>query len=158
MSNQHTRFAGGGDGTIGQQRYQLYKAAWEQINRAVEQGFYIEAVAIIDSIMSDRLDARYQFLIRDTDKSIKPVTTDTCARRIIDSNVEMESELLPVYPEIRDWVIQRNQVIHHFVTVTTENIDKDVKEREIRSKETVDQGLDLVRKLSNLVKKYNKYE
>lgn len=36
-------------------KYLSYKKAWEQISSALQQGFYLEAVTIEESIISDRL-------------------------------------------------------------------------------------------------------
>ena len=36
-------------------KYLSYKKAWERINAALEQGFFLEAITIEESIISDRL-------------------------------------------------------------------------------------------------------
>src|SRR3990167_3525749 len=50
------------DTTIGSTRYNLYKQAYSRINDATKQGFFLEAITIIESLISDRLESRLTFL------------------------------------------------------------------------------------------------
>ncbi|MBK8182926.1 MAG: hypothetical protein IPK63_08495 [Candidatus Competibacteraceae bacterium] len=50
------------DNNIGITRYQLYKRAYAKINESIKQGFYLEAISIIESLISDRLESRLTFL------------------------------------------------------------------------------------------------
>ncbi len=47
---------------VGQVRHHLYQNAFKRINDSIEAGFYIEAISIIESIITDRLEARISFI------------------------------------------------------------------------------------------------
>ena len=42
---------------VGQSRYETYKATIERINKAMDSGFYVEAIALCESIIADRLES-----------------------------------------------------------------------------------------------------
>ena len=49
-------------------RRELYTKGFKQINNAYDNGFFIEAITIIDSMITDRLEAYVQFLLYGEDK------------------------------------------------------------------------------------------
>lgn len=53
-------------------RGMLYKNAFSRINLAMEQGFHLEAISLIESLVSDRLESRLSFL-KQKDFSFEPL-------------------------------------------------------------------------------------
>jgi hypothetical protein len=142
---------------VARQRSQLYGAASEQLKKAFEGGFYIECVAICESIITDRLEARLQFLSRDTTKLAPVLPIGHVLKAIKKSALEKEPDLLAIYEKISMWGHDRNEVIHQFVKRT--DIDKRLsgKDRTEFSKETAKTGIELKNQISSLVRKHNKW-
>jgi len=147
----------GGDSGVGQLRQIVYKNGINQINKAMDAGFYIEAVMILDSIINDRLEARLLFLDSQYDKS--PLVSTFSTKNAVDQVCEKEEveEFEIIYEEIKSWVNERNVVAHAFVKYTKTNINKTAIQRLNHAKETANSGKKLMRKISNAVQKYNQY-
>lgn len=99
-------------------KYESYKAAWERIRDAQAAGFPLEAVAIQESLISDRL---ISFLARPT--APKPLTKRKHGqwpsfKELIDKwRVEYPAGLAVVgYPDlvkaVDQWRLDRNEVLH----------------------------------------------
>jgi len=152
------RLEGGRETPVARQRYELYKLANEQLKAAYEAGFFIECVSICESIIADRLEARIQYLQRGTDK---PSNLDALGRLLkqLDALEDgSQMELTAAYQSIREWTKARNETIHQFVKVTSQNEHLDGTQRLKQSKLTAQQGVVLMRKISSLVRKYNDWK
>jgi hypothetical protein len=148
----------GGEGTaVARQRYDLYKLANEQLKAAYEAGFYIECVAICESIISDRIEARLQLLRRGTDKPSHIDSLGRLLKQIEDIESEDQTELRAAYVSIREWGNARNATIHQFVKVSDQNHQADAKDRIRQAKTAARDGKILMKLISKLVKKHNKW-
>jgi len=47
---------------VGMQRYRTYKASISRINTSIENGYYLEAITLCESLIADRLESRLNFL------------------------------------------------------------------------------------------------
>jgi hypothetical protein len=158
MKRPHSKRLTGGQGTaIAQQRYGLYKLANEQLKVAYEAGFYIECVSICESIISDRIEARLQFLRRDTDKPSHIDSLGRLLKQVTDIEPEDQIELRAAYVSIREWGNARNETIHQFVKVTDQNQGLDGKGRIRNAKTAARNGIRLMKMISTLVRKHNKW-
>ncbi len=95
-----------------------YREAWARVKAATENEFFIEAAAIIESIISDRLQS---YLVRQHDFPARMKTgwhytlhkliekTIECASAIGDENGKC------ILQRIDEWRRQRNEVIHSLV-------------------------------------------
>jgi len=152
------RLAGGKRTDVARQRYQLYRLANERIKVAYEAGFYIECVAICESIIADRLEARLQFLTRNTTKLAPVLSLGHILKEIKKSGLETDPDLLAVYPAISAWAVRRNAVVHQFVKLTDADEAASGDDRIEAGMKTAKVGMDLMRKISSLVRKHNKWE
>jgi hypothetical protein len=93
---------------IGTTRYQLYKRAYARINESIKQGFYLEAISIIESLISDRLESRLTFL-NGSNFGFK-----TLGQLISETNrVETDSQLKDfVTNNLDSWRLVRNKALH----------------------------------------------
>ena len=101
--------AGSGDG-IGFHRYSLYVAAHDRIKQAIADGYYLEAITLIESILSDRLESRTSFL-KKQNQGFKTLG-DLLGILVEKETVPEFRELLPV---INDWRDRRNKALHELV-------------------------------------------
>ena len=87
-------------------KYAAYTYAFERLREAIERGFYIESVAMAESIISDRLRSA----CLKVDKIPKRADLNTL--------IEAASRLVPPLPKSNDyqeWRRDRNQVMHGIV-------------------------------------------
>jgi CO dehydrogenase/acetyl-CoA synthase alpha subunit len=96
-------------------KYQSYKYAFEKIDKAIELEFYLEAVVIAESIISDRL---LSFLKKEYSHLIKSKLTIksglyelTKEWRLIDKKV-LWKEAEDLISEINEWRNVRNSCAH----------------------------------------------
>jgi hypothetical protein len=152
------RLEGGKGTTVARQRFELYRSANEQFKAAFEAGFYIECVSICESIISDRLEARLQFLRRGTDKPSHIDSLGRLLKQVEDIEPEDMTELRAAYLAIREWGTARNETIHQFVKVTDQNRLANAKDRINQAKTAARDGKALMKLISKLVKKNNNWD
>jgi hypothetical protein len=156
--NPHPKRLVGGEGTsVARQRYDLYKLANEQLKAAYEAGFYIECVSICESIISDRIEARLQFLRRATDKPSQIDSLGRLLKQVEDIESEDQTELRAAYVSTREWGRARNETIHQFVKVTDQNHQSSCDDRAQQARAAARNGIRLMRKVSALVRKHNRW-
>jgi hypothetical protein len=151
------RLEGGKGTTVARQRYELYKLANEQLKAAYEQGFYIECVSICESIIADRLEARVQFLRRDSDKPTHLESLGTLLKQLNGLEPMDHEDLRAVYSSLQNWGDARNATIHQFVKVADHNHQSGGDERIHKAKAAARDGMRLMRQTSALIRKYNKW-
>ena len=159
-SNPRVRLSGEEGSEVRRLRGELYTHAFEHINDAYDLGYYIECVTLLDSMITDRLDAYTQFLLHNEDKqyiseslhfSLKSFGSATKEKNVRDEEFKV------IYQKINDWVPKRNIAIHNFVIVSSLT-PEDGETRMSKVKETVDEGLKLVREVMAYTSKRIKIE
>jgi len=104
------RAVAGSDRGVGMQRYELYRKAWDQIEAANQSGFFLEAITLIESLISDRLESRARYLTGEDHgfKNIGPLLTLVRAR-------DRDPDFLNAYKAIDEWRHKRNGAMHEVV-------------------------------------------
>jgi len=94
-------------------KYESYKYAFDQIDLAIEKGFYLEAITIEESIFADRLTS---FLQLKGKKANTRYTLGTCLRSLQDFSSDFaikESE--DFREDLKIWWDKRNECLHAIV-------------------------------------------
>lgn len=93
-------------------KYHSYKAAYSRMNLAMKSGFYLEAIAIQESIISDRL---LSFAVRSGQLVVtkEKLHSITFSKLIKISKVYFDNQKL--VNDIENFRLQRNQCLHGFV-------------------------------------------
>lgn len=105
----------GGFGGLGQRRYQRYCAAFDRVEHCVESGYFLEAIAILDSLIWDRLASRLDYI---TGKRIDSrMTTNQLCNQLVGNGTttggsEKDIAFRNVVMDIRAWVHKRNDAVH----------------------------------------------
>lgn len=88
-------------------RGKMYKRAFSHIKHASDAGHYLESIAIIESLISDRLESRLSFLLQ------KNFGFHTLGASIqIASRVEPDPELRAIILEgVNEWGRKRNAAL-----------------------------------------------
>ena len=97
---------------VGLTKYQLYKRTYARIDRAISSGFHIEAVALLESIICDRLESLLSVLTKDS------VNASTIGR-LLDKLKKFNIISADLELELREWNKERGFVIHQFVKITS---------------------------------------
>lgn len=135
------------------QKYENYKEQFKRLDRAIKEGFNLEAVFIAYAIMEDRTES----ILRYENNGIKPkkghrVSLDAKLRKV--KTISREQESLPYryfqedfVDQIFEWKEERNRMIHALLkqNLSTEKLV-----------ELALQGRYLARQLSNKANNYKR--
>jgi hypothetical protein len=102
-----------GDG-LGDRRYYRYCAAFDRADRAMQDGYYLEAITLFDSLIFDRLSSRLHHLSQSATKATGTgaLCNDLLRGREGGTAWEADSSFLGVIGYIKDWTHQRNEAVH----------------------------------------------
>jgi hypothetical protein len=141
-----------GSSTVGKERYELYFNGYRQIDKARAQGFYIECIAILESIIADRLEARRACLHPDDASKHNFATLGTLTKELPKSDPQLTS----LCQQIFDWSEKRNEAAHQMVKLGAERFTKKWEDRYADLEATVAKGTEIARALSDKVKRLNR--
>ena len=114
----------------GKLRQKLYAAAIKKADAAIKGGFYIEAIALYESMLSDRLEAhiRRQNVRYGGKGTLKTVGNAASAVKS-NTSQKRQPELYQICEEIAAWAKQRNDAVHHVVKLTESNKEETFEAR-----------------------------
>lgn len=107
---------------VAQNRYEIMKEVISRYNDAMDKGYYLEAVALCESLITDRMESRYSELVK-----VDPeFSTLTNLKDLLLGNknkgytkVETNPILESLYNKICSvWAGQRNNAIHHAAKIS----------------------------------------
>ncbi len=145
----------GSESIPAQARRELYGNAISHINIAIEHRFPLEAIALLESMMADRLEARLACLFKQDPEKRMFSTVGKLAQDLRNKKLAESDEAKAVYASVMAWANRRNEALHQMVKLAEGN-EKDWAEKVREAQETAEAGLPLFRKLDALVKKLNK--
>jgi hypothetical protein len=102
-------YSGEGYGTL---RYNLFRAARDHIESSIKAGYHCEAIAIIESVISDRLESRLSWLSK---QNYGFKTLGWLIKKL--RGYETDSELTMLLEDLDKWRERRNGAIHELVKV-----------------------------------------
>ena len=130
---------------VGAAKQQLYREAHKRLSRAIKNGFHVEAIALTESIMSDRIES-----------AISTITGQVVEIGTLGKLISAFRELHPIDEEfrleLRDWNRARGQVIHQMVKLTDEH-QATWRERMTFARHTAIQGEVLLKELRKVTDK-----
>lgn len=138
---------------VGKTRQQLYAHVMAQYKKAMDEHFYIEAVALMDSIVCDRLESlaanltenEPKFVNKNLDFLLREIPTDLIPEKI-----------KPTLEELKEWKDNRNIAIHEIAKLQSDALDKDFQAKYKENKAIAETGKKLFRKLDNEIRKYRR--
>lgn len=151
MSNNKTRNHIGNEG-VGENRNELYQLAFSQFNKAMDEGFYLEAVSIIESVIADRMESRIgQLTGKDVEFGTLSKNRDVLNGSKKHEKIEFAQELIDLYNKIVSvWAGKRNEALHRIVKISTQEA-KDYDEFLEKAKETAVEGRAIFNELKKLM-------
>ena len=158
-SNKNVRIAGEPDSPQNRLRAELYGEAFERINRGIKDKRYFEVIALADSIITDRVQALTQDIIRDEPEQYAWMSVGGAVASLL-KEVKTRSITLP--PELRRLLIQalsfwsekRNIASHGFVVITPKNLEQGLESRLENLKDAAVEGGYLARNITDEIDKF----
>jgi hypothetical protein len=128
--------------------HERYVVAWSRISLSIDQGFHFEAIAIEESIMSNRLKSFLYGTDPTTQKEVdenKYVPFGTLIRRL-----GKQSDSFPDVASLNEWCKRRNSALHALAQSSpSKQPEKDVATFLEEAKVTAVDGARLARKVSD---------
>jgi uncharacterized protein (DUF342 family) len=150
------RVVGGKGSDAGLVRHELYKVAWERYNEAMSAGFYLEAITLVDSVITDRIEAYTQYLMHYEEKH-QQVTSLANAMAAMDiareeRQIPTDAEYKNMRAEVSLFYEGRNKAVHNFAILSNADAEMTADDRLKEAQETARKGRDVF----NLVKSYTR--
>lgn len=112
MEKKH-RDVGGHDG-LGDRRYERYLGAFDWVQHCIETKHFLEAIAVLDSLMWDRLSSRLAY--KNSGHVDDRLTLGQVCNQLVAPNQsngsETETTFRDVELKIKAWVDKRNSAMH----------------------------------------------
>ena len=126
----------------------LYRRAYRRVKRAIKAGFYIEAIAITESMICDRLESMLAV------KNLEPVNLSTITRLMnkLENLKEFDAD---IKESLRTWNIDRGRAIHQMVKVTSEESDS-WRERIAFAHEVAERGVKIEKNLQKVATRFTR--
>ena len=102
---------------VGRTRYNLYRRAYARIDDALATGYYLEAVALIESLLSDRLEHRLAVVMK-KDFSFKTLGTLIQQVKKFETDQSLRST---VTGPVDAWRDKRNKSLHEMVKIANDD-------------------------------------
>jgi hypothetical protein len=122
---------------VAEKRNQLRRRTYWQSRNALDQEFYLESIAISESLICDSLESFLQKI----DGSVYVMTLETAANKVL-KKCYKDSDIILIQ-RIKGWSKDRDKAIHEIAKVHSSN-QLDWDERVLENEEIAREGLDLV--------------
>ena len=132
-------------------RHERYASAIKRLNEALAAGFYVEAIAIEESLICDRMESLANELSdgKHSYETIGRLTDFLLGEKQIDSN---NPELADSLIQIKQWAKMRNDAVHELAKLSPDMAE--TFEDSYRKLDTVaNEGKRLFRQLDNQLRK-----
>jgi hypothetical protein len=135
------------------QKYHTYRNAIDQINLAIDSGFFLEAITIEESILADRL---YRFCKDNGYKTKADRATLGDEKRFLEglSTDIKDSEQIDFLTELKEFWLNRNICLHQIAKSEPGEPTIDFEELTRIAKLTAVNGKQLTKKVSNWAQRY----
>ena len=148
MTKTRKRAVRSSDNGVSQERYELYKAAFGWITQSINDGFYLEAISLEESLISDRLES---YLIWLTGSNVAFMTLGKL-QDVIRKKEKDDALRSLVLDEVNQWRKSRNQAAHEMVKIE-DGKAMSWDERMKINQTVAEVGLELVRKIDRQTQK-----
>lgn len=140
-------------------KYLSYREAWSRIKKAQEQGFYLEAVTLQESIITDRLIS-YLVGVGAIERAVKLHQYPSFAQLMNKWKMQNPNPIdIQDYKDLQtavdEWRLKRNKVVHGMVKSHPGTATHEVMDFLEEAKLSAEQGKKLARAICHWVKKIN---
>ena len=125
----------------GQKRYRLYRDILNRYKEAMDKGFYLESIALMESIITDRLESAlifYGFI----DSSNAFRTMGPCLEKLHSEGIISDN----LHHELNEWKNGRNHALHEMAKIE-EGYQTTFGQRYIEQKQIANKGYELFKSI-----------
>ncbi len=141
------------DKGAGMPRHDRYAAAIKQCDAAMHQNFYIEAIAIEESLIADRLESLTNEI---TNGGWSYKSAGKLARNLLQElQPFLNEELIGRIKEIQRWCRLRNDAIHCMAKLSP-TLDSSFDDDYAKLQTVAEEGKKVFRGIDNAIRKYRK--
>lgn len=145
MFNRHARQRAPYSTEVGQARGELYKKALDRANLAYASGFFLETIALVESLIADRLESIISLL---DGQPARFGTVGEAARELKKRLAAIDgANGLLLLDAVTAWSRDRGRWIHEFAKVSAEG-NLDWNQRLEDAQRVAERGLDLLREVT----------
>jgi len=139
---------------VGQERRGIYASAWTAINHAVDQKCWLEVIALSESIIADRLEARIAHIGKQSEESRKLRTASQSASHLLrESSLSLDERHM--LESVKAWSKLRNTAIHELAKAI-DGSSVSWEQRWLAAQDAATAGMKIARLISRSVKNKNK--
>lgn len=132
---------------VGALRQILWAKSKKRMQRAIKSGFWLEAIAIQESMIADRLESAIQ--IKDSEVAVNNL--NQALKRLKE---EFPGVLEPDLEEqVRDWWSGRNSALHGLVKLSEESLNDSWSMRLANARNYAKSGVEIVNEIDKLTKR-----
>ena len=132
---------------IGMARYNLYKDTLDHYRLSLKDGYYLECITLMESLIKDRLESLYNELNAKEDSSDVSLCCITSVLNEIPNSLD-------VIKELDEWRKKRNNAIHGMAKL--QDVTTSFSNRYESLCIVAKNGYDVFRKVDTLIKNYRK--
>lgn len=130
-------------------RHDIYADVLARINQSYENGYYIEAITLLESIISDRLESICNEVNQNNDDAFSVLgTLINHAKRI-----DVSEDWSDILNKLNEWRKKRNSAIHEMAKIE-EGTHTSFNEKYANCKDIVEEGKALFREIDNNIRRY----
>ena len=160
-SDKYVRIPAENDNQQNELRGKLYDAAFGRIDKGLTEERYFEVISLADSIITDRVQALAQDIIRNEPEQYGwmgvGAAIEVLFREVKTRNISLDKTLKKNLSEVHGvWTQKRNIAAHGFVVVTPKNLDVGVEERLRNMKVAAQEGAKLSRINTTQIDKFRR--
>lgn len=127
-------------------KYLAYREAWTRIKEGQKQGFYLEAITIEESIISDRLNSYFRNVL-EIEKKPKTFYEIGKIWREYHPEIITSVDYNDLISALDEWRKERNKAIHNIVHSDT-HVDRSIENFLSNTKTVAEDGEKLTRMIS----------
>lgn len=132
---------------VARQRAAIFREGAKRYKQAMRDGYYIEAICLVESWIADRLECHLAYVTKD-DTAFK--TLDNLVRTYGKSDIDAELKRL-VAEEVAQWKTHRNTATHEMMKIE-QGKHRSWNQRVQQNKAPAVEGLRLFRKIDRRIR------
>jgi hypothetical protein len=136
---------------VAQARRKFYARALERVSVALDTGFVLEAVTLLESMIADRLEARLAAKHAQHEDKRRFSTLGKLAQELGGSRMAEPESVRGLYNDVAAWADRRNRALHEMVKLE-EGAVADWDSRYASARQTAEDGRKLFRKLDRAIR------
>ena len=132
-------------------RHNIYTNVMSKVSEAIKEGFYLEAITLLESIIADRLESLCNQESQSNNNAFE------CLGRLIKraKQYQISDTWADVLNELEEWKEKRNDALHQMAKIEDGDFTS-FEERYILCKSYAMNGKRLFRNIDNEIRKYRR--